>query len=117
MDALAQKRADSALAERIGVSTEHVFEVLPRTDEVEHRGAESVAVAAQYVGGGIASIVLSADGHPMETYTALCNFTFAQPVIHRNADAQSADSGAIRWQAHPDTGRNGRRRQSVDRCL
>jgi hypothetical protein len=44
-----------------------------------HKGTESVAVAAQDVGGGVASIVLSADGHPMETYTAPCNFTFAQP--------------------------------------
>lgn len=44
-----------------------------------HKGTESVAVSAQDVGGGVASIVLSADGHPMETYTAPCNFTFAQP--------------------------------------
>lgn len=44
-----------------------------------HKGTESVAVAAQDVGGGVASIVLSADGRPMETYTAPCNFTFAQP--------------------------------------
>jgi hypothetical protein len=44
-----------------------------------HKGTESVAVAAQDVGGGVASIVLSVDGRPMETYTAPCNFTFAQP--------------------------------------
>jgi hypothetical protein len=44
-----------------------------------HKGTESVAVAAEDVGGGVASIVLSADGRPMETYTAPCNFTFAQP--------------------------------------
>jgi len=44
-----------------------------------HKGTESVTVAAQDVGGGVASIVLSADGRPMETYTAPCNFTFAQP--------------------------------------
>ncbi len=44
-----------------------------------HKGTESVAVAAQDVGGGVASITLSADGRPMETYTAPCNFTFAQP--------------------------------------
>ena len=44
-----------------------------------HKGAESVAVSADDVGGGVASIVLSADGRPVETYTAPCNFTFAQP--------------------------------------
>lgn len=44
-----------------------------------HKGIESVAVAAADVGGGIASIVLSADGRPVETYSAPCNFTFAQP--------------------------------------
>ncbi|MGA9313238.1 MAG: Ig-like domain-containing protein [Solirubrobacteraceae bacterium] len=44
-----------------------------------HKGTESVAVSAQDVGGGVASIVLSADGRTMETYTAPCNFTFAQP--------------------------------------
>ncbi len=44
-----------------------------------HKGTENVAVSAQDVGGGVASIVLSADGRPMETYTAPCNFTFAQP--------------------------------------
>ncbi|HEX4838224.1 MAG TPA: Ig-like domain-containing protein [Solirubrobacteraceae bacterium] len=44
-----------------------------------HKGTESVAVFAADVGGGVASIVLSADGRPVETYTAPCNFTFAQP--------------------------------------
>lgn len=44
-----------------------------------HKGTESVAVSAADVGGGVASIVLSVDGHPSETYTAPCNFTFAQP--------------------------------------
>jgi hypothetical protein len=44
-----------------------------------HKGTESVAVAAADVGGGVASIVLSADGRPVQTYTAPCNFTFAQP--------------------------------------
>jgi len=44
-----------------------------------HKGTESVAVSAADVGGGVASIVLSADGRPVETYTAPCNFTFAQP--------------------------------------
>lgn len=44
-----------------------------------HKGTESVAVSAQDAGGGVGSIVLSADGRPMETYTAPCNFTFAQP--------------------------------------
>src|ERR1019366_9296306 len=44
-----------------------------------HKGTESVAVSANDVGGGVASIVLSADGRPVETYTAPCNFTFTQP--------------------------------------
>lgn len=44
-----------------------------------HKGTESVAVSAQDAGGGVASIVLAVDGHPVETYTAPCNFTFAQP--------------------------------------
>jgi hypothetical protein len=44
-----------------------------------HKGTESVTVAAQDVGGGVASIVLAVDGHPVETYNASCNFTFAQP--------------------------------------
>ena len=44
-----------------------------------HKGTESVTVSANDVGGGVASIVLSADGRPVETYTAPCNFTFAQP--------------------------------------
>ncbi len=44
-----------------------------------HKGTESVAVAAADVGGGVTSIVLSADGRPVETYSAPCNFTFAQP--------------------------------------
>ena len=44
-----------------------------------HKGTESVSVSADDVGGGVASIVLSADGRPVETYTAPCNFTFAQP--------------------------------------
>jgi hypothetical protein len=43
-----------------------------------HKGTENVTVSGQDVGGGIASIVLSADGRPVETYTASCNFTFAQ---------------------------------------
>ncbi len=44
-----------------------------------HKGTESVTVSAADVGGGVASIVLSADGRPVETYSAPCNFTFAQP--------------------------------------
>jgi hypothetical protein len=44
-----------------------------------HKGTESVTVSADDVGGGVASIVLSADGRPVETYTAPCSFTFAQP--------------------------------------
>jgi hypothetical protein len=44
-----------------------------------HKGTESVTISAQDVGGGVQSIVLSAAGHPVETYSASCNFTFAQP--------------------------------------
>jgi hypothetical protein len=44
-----------------------------------HKGTESVGVSADDVGSGVESIVLSVDGHPTETYTAPCNFTFAQP--------------------------------------
>jgi len=44
-----------------------------------HKGTESVTTSAQDVGGGVQSIVLSADGRPVETYSASCNFTFAQP--------------------------------------
>jgi hypothetical protein len=46
-----------------------------------HKGIESVAVSAEDVGGGVASIVLAADGRPVETYTAPCNFTFARPCV------------------------------------
>jgi hypothetical protein len=44
-----------------------------------HKGTESVAIAAQDVGGGVAHFVLSADGRPVASYTAPCDFTFAQP--------------------------------------
>lgn len=44
-----------------------------------HKGVESVTVSGQDVGGGVQSIVLAADGQPVETYNAPCNFTFAQP--------------------------------------
>jgi Bacterial Ig-like domain len=44
-----------------------------------HKGTESVTVSAQDAGGGVRSIVLSADEHPIETYNAPCNFTFPQP--------------------------------------
>jgi hypothetical protein len=44
-----------------------------------HKGTESVTVSAQDIGGGVRSIVLSADGHPIETYNASCNFTLPQP--------------------------------------
>ena len=46
-----------------------------------HKGIESVAVSAEDVGGGVASIILAADGRPVETYTAPCNFTFARPCV------------------------------------
>jgi hypothetical protein len=44
-----------------------------------HKGSESVTTSAQDVGSGVQSIVLAADGQPIETYNASCNFTFAQP--------------------------------------
>jgi hypothetical protein len=44
-----------------------------------HKGSESVTVSAQDVGGGVQRILLSADGNPVETYSASCDFTFAQP--------------------------------------
>jgi len=44
-----------------------------------HKGTESISVSADDVGGGVASIVLSADGRPVGTYTAPCNYTLAQP--------------------------------------
>jgi hypothetical protein len=44
-----------------------------------HKGTESVAVSAQDVGGGVKRIVLSADGVPVETYAASCDFTKPVP--------------------------------------
>lgn len=44
-----------------------------------HKGTEAVTISAQDVGGGVQSITLSADGHPVATYSAACNFTFPQP--------------------------------------
>jgi hypothetical protein len=51
----------------------------PGTYSGFHKGTESVTVSAQDVGGGVQSIVLAAYGHPIEIYSAPCNFTFAQP--------------------------------------
>jgi len=44
-----------------------------------HKRVEAVTISAQDIGGGVASISLSADGHPVSTYTTSCNFTFPQP--------------------------------------
>lgn len=44
-----------------------------------HKGSENVTVSASDAGGGVASILLSADGHPVASYSAPCNYTFAQP--------------------------------------
>jgi hypothetical protein len=44
-----------------------------------HNGTESVTVSAEDAGGGVASVVLSVDARPMETYAAPCNFTLARP--------------------------------------
>ncbi len=46
---------------------------------VDHKGIESVTVLAQDVGGGVQNILLTADGHTVETYNARCDFTFTQP--------------------------------------
>jgi hypothetical protein len=51
----------------------------PGADGGFHKGTESVTVSAQDVGGGVQSIVLAADGKPVASYGAPCNFTFAQP--------------------------------------
>ncbi len=44
-----------------------------------HKGTESVAVSAEDAGGGVKSIVLSADGVPVENYAASCDFTNPVP--------------------------------------
>ncbi|MHB8490917.1 MAG: Ig-like domain-containing protein [Solirubrobacteraceae bacterium] len=44
-----------------------------------HKGTESGTVSAEDVGGGVKSIVLSADGVPVETYEASCDFTKPVP--------------------------------------
>jgi hypothetical protein len=44
-----------------------------------HQGTESVTTSAQDVGGGVQSIILSADGQPVATYNAPCNITYPQP--------------------------------------
>jgi hypothetical protein len=51
----------------------------PGTDNGFHKGTENVTVSAEDIGGGVQSIVLSADGHPLQTYNAPCNFTYTQP--------------------------------------
>ena len=38
-----------------------------------------MTTSAQDVGGGVQSILLSADGRPVESYSAPCNFTFSEP--------------------------------------
>ncbi len=44
-----------------------------------HKGTEGVTVSAHDLGGGVQSIVLAADGRPVEAYEASCDFTLAQP--------------------------------------
>jgi hypothetical protein len=51
----------------------------PGTADGFHKGTENLNISAEDVGGGVQSIVLSADGQPLQTYHASCNFTFAQP--------------------------------------
>jgi hypothetical protein len=49
------------------------------TTGAAHAGTESVTVSVQDTGGGVHSIVLSADGRSIASYGVPCNFTFAQP--------------------------------------
>jgi hypothetical protein len=44
-----------------------------------HKGTESLTTTAQDTGGGIQSITLLADGNPIKTYEATCNFTQPKP--------------------------------------
>jgi hypothetical protein len=44
-----------------------------------HKGTQEVTVEAADQGGGIQSIQLSADGKPIETYTAPCDYTYLKP--------------------------------------
>jgi hypothetical protein len=44
-----------------------------------HAGSESVTITAEDIGGGVQSITLTADGQPIATYTATCNYTYTQP--------------------------------------
>ncbi|MHB1569637.1 MAG: Ig-like domain-containing protein [Solirubrobacteraceae bacterium] len=44
-----------------------------------HKGSESLTVEAGDIGGGVRSIILSADGTPVDTYQAPCNYTYTQP--------------------------------------
>jgi hypothetical protein len=44
-----------------------------------HKGTETVTVSAQDTGGGVQNITLHADGHPIATYEATCDFTHPQP--------------------------------------
>ena len=86
----------------------------PGTYDNFHKGTESVTVSAHDLGGGLESIVLAADGHPIETYSAPCNFTFVQPsTLNRTANAHTAHNPAIRRHTHPHTHRNGRRKQRI----
>jgi hypothetical protein len=44
-----------------------------------HRGTETVLVAASDLGGGSKNITLNADGKPVATYSAPCDYTHPQP--------------------------------------
>jgi hypothetical protein len=44
-----------------------------------HTGTQSVTIAATDIGGGVQSIELAADDHPLQAYTASCDFTHPQP--------------------------------------
>jgi hypothetical protein len=44
-----------------------------------HKGTQTVDVEAGDTGGGIKSITLSADGKTIETYEAVCDYTYTKP--------------------------------------
>jgi hypothetical protein len=49
------------------------------TSDAVHTGTQGVTVSAQDVGGGVQNLTLAADGRSMASYSAPCDFTFAQP--------------------------------------
>lgn len=84
-----------------------------------HKGTEAVTTSAQDVGGGVQSITLAADGHPVATHSAACNFTFPQPCP-LSTGPQTFNPGNIephRRHPHSHARGNRRRRQPIDHRL